>query len=52
MKELDQTVSPDSGSQTAEVLAMLEQLLAQLDNLEMAIPAIKVAEAIDCLENP
>ncbi|WP_337658986.1 hypothetical protein [Sphingorhabdus sp. Alg231-15] len=40
----------DSKSQTSEMIALLQQLLAEFDALQLAMPAIKIAEAIDCLE--
>lgn len=34
-----------------EIMLLLEQVLAALDKMEIALPAIKVAEAIDALRS-
>ena len=36
----------------AEVLCLLEKILIALDENDMAIPAIKIAEAVDVLKSP
>lgn len=52
MKNSKQLTATDEPLQTAEIIALLEQLLTEFDALELAVPAIKIAEAIDCLKQP
>lgn len=40
----------DDASQTTEIVTLLEQILAEFDAMELAVPAIKIAEAIDCFK--
>ncbi len=40
----------DGASQTTEIVTLLEQILAEFDAMELTVPAIKIAEAIDCLK--
>ena len=40
----------DGASQTAEIVTLLEQILDEFDAMELTIPAIKIAEAIDSLK--
>ena len=36
--------------ETDEIVTTLQDLLLELDKQDLSVPAIKVAEAIDCLE--
>lgn len=40
----------DDMQDTADIIASLQELLVDLDRQDLAMPAIKIAEAIDCLE--
>lgn len=40
----------DDTEQTADIITTLQQVLAELDKHDLSVPAIKIAEAIDCLE--
>ena len=33
----------------AKVIAMLEEILVELDNLQLSLPALKIVEALDIL---
>lgn len=50
MKDDETTAGAANHSQTSEIIALLQQLLIDFDDLGMSLPAIKIAEAIDCLE--
>ncbi|MEH6756186.1 MAG: hypothetical protein V7676_01595 [Parasphingorhabdus sp.] len=50
MKNLEQIDQTSSEPQSLEIIAVLRQMLNQLDALELTVPAIKVAEAIDILK--
>ena len=52
MKNYEQRVEADKSLKTAEIIVSLQQLLTEFDTLELAVPAIKIAEAIDCLKQP
>lgn len=52
MKNPEQMVLTDNALQTAMVISLLQQLLTEFDELGLSVPAIKIAEAIDCLNQP
>lgn len=49
-KEEQQLPSTEIEERKAEMLALLEPILDQLDRSDLAVPAIKIAQAIDSLE--
>lgn len=40
----------DGAEQTAYIIATLQEVLVELDRHDLSVPAIKIAEAIDYLE--
>lgn len=50
MKDSEQFAATGNAPQVDEIMASLEQLLTEFDAMELTIPAIKIAEAIDCLK--
>lgn len=50
MGDNEQLTAAKNASQKAEIVTMLQQILTEFDDLGLAVPAIKIAEAIDSLE--
>lgn len=50
MDRSKQIASTTDGQDTAGIIVMLKELLIELDRQDFSMPAIKIAEAIDCLE--
>lgn len=46
----EQIAFTNDAQETADIINTLQQLLAELDKQDLSVPAIKIAEAIDCLE--
>ncbi|MEP2988208.1 MAG: hypothetical protein ABJL11_00740 [Parasphingorhabdus sp.] len=51
MMERTNTILVDEKQRQAEIITDLERVLVALDQIKMAVPAIKVAEAVDALKS-
>ena len=50
MKNFEQISVGEETPQKDEIIALLEQILAEFDSMKLSVPAIKISEAIDCLK--
>lgn len=51
MTKIENLPLGDKEREKAEIVCLLEKILTELDENDMAIPAIKIAEAVDALKS-